>query len=663
MVIALLAIILIASLIFYVFNVGTSVQGRIVTQHAADAAAIGGASQVARALNTVAMNNVETARLIAAVSVLDSVPLAVDMSVTDSSEEELGDLDALVQAVEAQLRDGVVDAWFERLLRDMLDPNDPDSLVSELRYLRELDDLFRNNPDLIPEMTWYQAPSGRMGRMHQAMRSMDAHSRSVMQALGEAAQAAAIASAQTNLTDPDSASLLLPAIPSIPWQRGVFDDYERPVKFGLLPGRDRRLDVDNITRGLGQIDDELTNRGPWDALFGWRITNRIDEDPGSMPGINFPPQIGNPTPGRDPDEYHVFGPTYLLLRALPHRRYSRLRAHLWNQYSIKSNYLWADTTTRTVLDTNWEIDVEHDNERSNDRNNEYIYNLDRAEIRETAFIVAEIKSRLAGEDGNPGTQGVTWNYVEGRPGRESPFVLYRGGWFDPNIGPPIRIDPRSVVGTPTWRKIQDHIWRLSAEYETNPNGPDLGGDPSIGLPPKRIGTDEDGNPVYAAQRVYWEIDFLLVGVNIGQDVDVTNPWYGFDRNSADAPAPIDLVHESLPPDNPTARERYLTFLGVARQSNKPRFWPTRFDGGKPYRYNTALAQAYVFNNHSWDLWTQAWQAQMEPIASTSFERWITEAETAITAVQGLPEIDPQMVAEMAEHLRSLETLAPLMVNH
>ena len=48
MVITLLAIILIASLLFYVFNVGTSVQSRVVTQHAADSAAIGGASQVAR---------------------------------------------------------------------------------------------------------------------------------------------------------------------------------------------------------------------------------------------------------------------------------------------------------------------------------------------------------------------------------------------------------------------------------------------------------------------------------------------------------------------------------------------------------------------------------------------------------------------------------------
>ena len=234
----LLAIVLIASLLFYVINVGTSVRGRVVTQHAADAAAIGGASQVARSLNTVAMNNVETARLIAAINVLDGLPLAVDMSITDATEQELGDADALAQAVSAQLRAGVVDVWFKALLRQMMDSSDPDSVVSEQRYLRELDELFRNNPDLIPQMTWYQTPSHEMGKMHQAMRTMDAHSRAVMQTLGETAQSAATRSTQANLgsEDLDNAGLLLPAAPDIPWQRGVFDDFERPVKKGLLPG-------------------------------------------------------------------------------------------------------------------------------------------------------------------------------------------------------------------------------------------------------------------------------------------------------------------------------------------------------------------------------------------------------------------------------------------
>jgi hypothetical protein len=667
MVIALLAIILIASLLFYVFNVGTSVQGRVVTQHAADAAAVGGASQVARAMNTVAMNNVETARLIAAVSVLDGVPLAVDMSVTDASETELGDADALVQAVRGQLADGVIDNWFERKLRGMLDEGDPDSLVSELRYLKELDQVFRDNPQLIPNMTWYRTPSGEMGRMHQAMRSMDAHSRAVMQTLGEAAQSAAGESARTNQGgNTDSAGLLMPAAPSIPWQRGVFNDFERPVKYGLLPGSDQRLDVDNVSEGLGQVDDKLTNRGPWDAVFGWRNTDRVRADPGgttSMPGLHQPPevQVSSPSPGREPEKYWVFGPESLLLSSIPRRPYSRLYKHLWDIYSVNSNSLWGGGSNRTVPDAGWEIDIEHDNERSQDRNRDYVYNST-GSIQETAYIIVEIKSRLANEDGDPGRQGITWNYVDAY-GRDSPFVRYFGGWRDPNQGSPISIDPASVTSGPTWKKIQDHIWRLSAVYKTNPKGPDLGGDPSIGLAPKRIGTDPQGNPIYEAQEVHWEMDFMLVGVNIAEYVEVTSPWAEFNRYAEDAPAPIDLVKQALPPNDYVARNQYLTFLGVARQSSRPRFWPTRFDGDKPYRYNTAVAQAFVFNNHSWDLWTQTWQAQLEPVSRLRFNDWVAAADDAVTVAETAPGLDPVAVREMAEQLRSVESLAPVMLNH
>lgn len=668
MVIALIAIVLIASLLFYVINTGRSIQGRIVTQHTADAVAIGGASQVARSMNTVAMNNVETAKLIATVSLLDGLPLAVDMSITDATEQELGDTDALGQSVSAQLRAGVVDPWFASMLRTMIGGGgeDQQSVTSEQRYLRELDDLFRSQPDLIPEMTWYKAPSGQMGKMHQAMRSMDAHSRAVMQTLGETALSAATRSAQADLgnTDPDNAGLLLPANPSIPWRRGVFDDFERPVKFGLLPGQDKRLVVDSIARGFGQIDDEATQRGPWDALFGWRTTDRIVADPPDrLRGISFPPKTypGSSTTPRNPEKYYVFGPEFMLLRVLPPRQFSRLREHLWTLYSIKANYLWPGTTLRTVLDPDWEIDIDHDDERSTDRNSDYAYGFDRADIRETAFVVGEIKSRLPNEQGHPGRRGLTWNTISGPGRRSSPFVIYRGGWSDPRNGPPITINPRFIKGSPSWRRIQDHVWRLSAVYETDPADPTRGGDPSIGLPPKRIGTDANGNPIYAAQKVYWEIDFMLVGVNVGKDVDVHNPWEDFDRNSPDAPAPIDFNHELVQPNDSNTRRQYLTFLGVARQSSRPEFWPTRFNGGRAYPYNTAIAQARIFNNHSFDLWTQTWQAQLEPV--TRFNDWVDQADQAVTAAQTAPGLDPGEVADMARYLGSVRTLAPVMLNH
>ena len=70
-VITLLAMLLLVGLVFYVINLGRQVNTRVVTQNAADSAAMGGAGWVARSLNVVAMNNVEMARLIAVTNVLE----------------------------------------------------------------------------------------------------------------------------------------------------------------------------------------------------------------------------------------------------------------------------------------------------------------------------------------------------------------------------------------------------------------------------------------------------------------------------------------------------------------------------------------------------------------------------------------------------------------
>ena len=667
MVITLFAIVLIAALLFYVYNVGTSVQSRVVTQHAADAAAIGGASQVARSMNAVAMNNVETARLIAAVSMLDGVPMAVDFSVTDASETELGDVDALSRAVTDQVRRGIADNWLDRKLREMTSSSNPGSVYAERDYLHALDTLFRNQPDLVPEMTQYIAPSGEMGRMHQAMRSMDAHSRAVMHTLGQTAQSAAARSAIANLghDGANDGGLLLPAAPTIPWQRGRFVDYERPARYGLLPGRDRRLSADTTSIGFGQIDDELTNRGPWDALFGWRYTNGRDDDPGSVPSSpNQSPRISSPSTGHTAKKYGVYGPETMMTRQFPWRKYSRLRSYLWQLHSYKSNYLWGDDTPRTILEPAWEIDISADDERSQDRNSDYAYGLEDSRIRQTMFVIVEIKSRVAGEEGTPGRQGNTWNYVS-EPGRRPPYVVTYSGWRDPRKGPPISL--RGVASQPKWRKIQDYVWRLSSSYMTNPDSYKHGGDPSINLPPIQIGTDDEGKPVYKSQKVYWDMDFVLIGVNIGDDVEVTNPWDGFDKNSEDAPAPIDLVHEQLPPYNNEARWDYLTFMGVARQSNRPSFWPTRFQGDKPYPYNTGIAQARVFNNHSWDLWTQAWQAKLEPVEVNRLNDWVARAQDAVGLAGGANAdgfgLGADQVSEVADELQSVESLAPVMLSH
>lgn len=608
-------------------------------------------------------------------NVLDSIPLAVDLSVTDESEPGLGDLDAIAQAVEAQLKWGVVDPWLEHKLREMIDPANPQGVYAELQYIRELDELFRNNAHMIPRMTHYQSSSGVMGRMHQAMRSMDAHSQAVMRTLGEAAQSAASHSARANFGDDNAGALLLPAAPHIPWQRGAFVDYERPVRFGLLPGTDSRLKTDSALIGLGQVDHKQVNRGPWDALFGWRYTNASEAGPGRVPDNGgLPPRNGPPTPAVAPQFYDVAGPDALCQSVLPKLRYARIQnidspvftpGHLAELVHRKAGYLWEDLPLSGIRDTQWEIDIAFDNERSNDQNREHLDALPPGERMGSLFVVVEMKSRRADEKGLPQSRGHTWNYID-QPGRQSPYVIYRSDWFDPD-----RLDgyqlihqlARNVRGTPTWKRVQKYVWRISAVYLTDPAGPDLGGDPSIGLPPKIVNMRPGGEPEYAAQEVFWEIDVMLVGANAGKQVTVDNPWAGFDRDAAESPAPIDLVIKDLPPNDPTARFRHLTFLGVARQSNKPTFWPSRFQGNQPHPYNSALGQAYVFNNHSWDLWTQAWQSQLEPVDIDRFDEWIALADEAANNAHDIPGLDPGEVQSMTDHLHGVSTLAPAMLNH
>src|SRR5690554_1398301 len=75
-VMTLIAIVLLAGMLFYVMNMGRATTARVTTQHSADAAAAAASGWVARSMNTVAMNNVEIARYIALINVLDSLPLA-----------------------------------------------------------------------------------------------------------------------------------------------------------------------------------------------------------------------------------------------------------------------------------------------------------------------------------------------------------------------------------------------------------------------------------------------------------------------------------------------------------------------------------------------------------------------------------------------------------
>ena len=75
----------------------------------------------------------------------------------------------------------------------------------------------------------------------------------------------------------------------------------------------------------------------------------------------------------------------------------------------------------------------------------------------------------------------------------------------------------------------------------------------------------------------------------------------------------------------------------------------------------AVAQAEVFNNHSWDLWTQMWHTQLRPV--DELDGWLTLLEDTSGDLSWLPFLNPQEVNELADYLESVEPLADDMAMH
>jgi len=225
MIITLLAIVLMVALVLFVLNLGQQVNRRIAVQDTADATAIAGSTWVARTLNTVAKNNVTLSRYIALVTILDALPQSNTYALTEQQ--------SIRAALDAQLDRGVtVDSTdLVSELTAILEAY-RDELDGEIEQLTYTQGVF-NNYD-VREVTHYQAPSGERGRLWQAMAALDELNQAALEYIGPITQR--IATDSADVTNREAATgLFVPINPTIPWERGQFNDFERPVLNGLLP--------------------------------------------------------------------------------------------------------------------------------------------------------------------------------------------------------------------------------------------------------------------------------------------------------------------------------------------------------------------------------------------------------------------------------------------
>jgi len=617
MIIMLLAMLLLASLVFYVINLGTQTNSRIVTQHSADAASTASTGYYARTFNQVARNNLGTVALIAAVDTLDAMPQATAYALEDQIALRDG-LSQQMNAVRPIVRAGPYMYDKLTIMQGVLD--------DEISQLTELDNLFTNVQD-VRYLTFYTNPAGDRGALWASMESMEQYSVLAMDSLGELSQINGGHAAQANLNPShnETDAVVLPVVTGLACdyeyrnhadasRRTSFRDFERPVRIGLLPARE---------------DDPIERRGPFDTVFGFRVL--WPPPPGTTTTVNNgnspvsrgdTRNNGGPRQPWNPTHYEVFGyEGWLWDHVARPLQYDRTNSWLHRIGRIKARYLWDGVGPQTVVDpewiTGWSV-------------SEPYFDSRRDEIVESAYIAVEIRSKFPPTNVgfmNPGTW--EWATVQGH---ETPRVIRQNA-----------PDPR------TWgiTQVTESIWR--DKWETF----SVYADPTIGITTQY---DANGDPIL--QPVYRVDYFIFIGVNVGDPVEVRNP-HNF-SSMDDLPGPI-MLNRSEVNTSPASRRQWLTQMAVVAHGDHAQLWPSRFHGGKPYNRIVAVAEAEVFNDHSWDLWTPMWQSRLTSVRE--YDAWLDTLDTAVAAGATTQSMSTDELTLMSDFLRATQSLAPAMLNH
>lgn len=286
MLITVLAIVLLASVVFLLMNAGDQMNRRTAAQNAADSAAMSGATYMARSMNAVAMNNVGMSRMLSLVPVIDSLPVAFAMS-EDLLEIrwEMGEEQGWWLA---SLPDDALSEWMKQpgktLRQYQIRLGDEREILQPFLDRFCPDDHGRITYDL-REYTYYELPgmSGPAphGAFWVAASHLHAFNRATVDTAGAAAQQNAAHYGALSLTtgaaaaEPADGAFMVPVLPHLPAIEGRWRDWYRDPRT-----RDTFL-VDGWIPDLGfaprrpeqytpkQLEALMRHRGPTTALFGW----------------------------------------------------------------------------------------------------------------------------------------------------------------------------------------------------------------------------------------------------------------------------------------------------------------------------------------------------------------------------------------------------------
>jgi|GEM_PF-1179405 len=688
---ALLGMTLLVALILYVYNVGDQVNDRLTMQNAADSAAVSGAGWIARSMNTTAMNNVACSRILGILPVLDAFPLASKISIHEVDTIADG-LDAQTDALQALLNAKNIDelnpeksvnepALVSSLpgMREL-----SDRLRAQGDIIRPFEKAINGGSFKMEEATYWRVPGANgsppHGTIWKAARALEEYSQATLDSAGILAQFNAGRFGKENEAQ---TAILIPVIPEIPNLRGAYDDFQPTIEGHVKVWGDGGGSYGQMKRsgkdGGGIPDFAYFHRmGPWARMYPWRHTstrrvatgtrlvNAREMIPGTgktkrvwvgpspmrravyarggksaLPGVGSSARRGGKSgSGRHDggwktvttggqyrtvqkpvttyktvtDGYTTYGPFYWAMqrvrnyssRYLPDTKFGTYTDRIAN---IKLGYMFpgrGPKALKTIHYANWVID--------------YAKALELAEIPETRV-----------------TETILYYFDIASSEPESSSNFLKDGTFRTNGGlalmqrAPGWHNPATFDGhRPDAKLVCNYIWKSTDEYETTE-------DPEIGIEYQGGPVDPDTgmptNPVF--QKVY-VIEYAMFGaIDIGGDIQVANPFNWSDSEFDDLPAPFLINTEDFPDydnQNPDVdlgvRRSNFAFLALAKRPNDTPFWAQRFRGANPTGATTTLAQAKVFNNTSWGLWTQEWQVQLTRV--NLWSDWIDRIEADLS---------------------------------
>jgi hypothetical protein len=111
------------------------------------------------------------------------------------------------------------------------------------------------------------------------------------------------------------------------------------------------------------------------------------------------------------------------------------------------------------------------------------------------------------------------------------------------------------------------------------------------------------------------------------------------------------------------RRQLFTFLGTAQSRGNSPLWQRQFGSANSAGLIAAVAQAQLFNNTSWDLWTQDWRVQLVPVSQwTDWTNQMEKGAPDAASTNGM--VQQTDVTNMAEYLKKIDAkMAEMYINH